>query len=62
MAYNAATLAQVAVYCDTPTGNNGGIWMSGQGPAADASGNIYISTGNGSVGAGGNAWTRRTAR
>jgi hypothetical protein len=56
MAYNAATLAQVAVYCDTPVGNSafpgglGGIWMSGQGPAADPGGNIYLSTGNGAVG------------
>ncbi|PWU16411.1 MAG: hypothetical protein C5B50_13630 [Verrucomicrobia bacterium] len=52
MAYNASTLAQVAVYVDTPTGSNGGIWMSGQGPAADTNGNIYISTGNGTTGAG----------
>jgi hypothetical protein len=49
MSYDAATLTQLAVYCDTPTGNNGGIWMSGQGSAADASGNIYFSTGNGTV-------------
>lgn len=56
MAYDASTLVQVAVYCDTPSsGSNdsqgrGGIWMSGQGPAADASGNIFLITGNGSVG------------
>jgi hypothetical protein len=56
IAYNAATLAQVAAYCDTPNGNSsynsglGGIWMSGQGPPADASGNIFLSTGNGAVG------------
>jgi hypothetical protein len=49
MSYDAATLTQLAVYCDTPTGGQGGIWMSGQGPAADSSGNIYISTGNGTV-------------
>jgi hypothetical protein len=55
MAYNAGTLAQTAVYADTPTGSNGGIWMSGQGPAADPSGNIYLSTGNGTVGVSGNA-------
>jgi hypothetical protein len=49
MSYDAATLTQLAVYCDTPTGNNGGIWMSGQGLAADPSGNVYFSTGNGTV-------------
>jgi hypothetical protein len=50
MSYNASTLAQIATYCDTPTGSQGGIWMSGQGPAADSVGNIFIATGNGSVG------------
>jgi hypothetical protein len=49
MAYNAATLAQVAVFCDTPNGSNGGIWMSGQGPAIDSGGSVYLSTGNGTV-------------
>jgi hypothetical protein len=47
MAYSATTLAQLAVYNDTPNGNAGGIWMSGSGPAADASGNVYVSSGNG---------------
>jgi hypothetical protein len=55
MAYDAATLTQLAVYADTTTGSNGGIWMSGQGAAADANGDIYLSTGNGTVGANGNA-------
>jgi outer membrane protein assembly factor BamB len=32
---------------DTPQGNEGGIWGT-SGPAVDASGNIYVSTGNGS--------------
>jgi hypothetical protein len=49
MSYDPVTLSQLAVYCDTPNGNQAGIWMSGQGPAADSSGNIYLSTGNGSV-------------
>src|SRR5207302_10159238 len=49
MAYSAATLTQVAVYCDTPTGSNGGIWMSGQGLNADTNGNLYLATGNGTV-------------
>ncbi|HSU52674.1 MAG TPA: LamG-like jellyroll fold domain-containing protein [Candidatus Dormibacteraeota bacterium] len=55
MAYDAATLAQLAVYCDTPTGGNGGIWMSGQGLCADSSGNVFLSVGNGTVGVSGNA-------
>jgi hypothetical protein len=50
MAYDAATLQQVAIYCDTPNGSQGGIWMSGAAPAADDEGNIYLSTGNGTVG------------
>ena len=48
--YDAATLQRAVVYNDTPNGVNGGIWMSGQAPAADAGGNLYLSTGNGTVG------------
>ena len=47
MAYNASTLAQVAVFNDTPTGTQGGIWQQGRAPAVDASGNVYVITGNG---------------
>jgi outer membrane protein assembly factor BamB len=47
MAYDAATLEQKAVFNDTPDGNDGGIWASDTGPAADADGNIYVPTGNG---------------
>jgi Concanavalin A-like lectin/glucanases superfamily/IPT/TIG domain len=50
MAYTASTLAQQWVYhtSDPTTGNNGGaIWGSGNGPAVDSSGNIYVETGNG---------------
>lgn len=47
--YNAATLQQVSTWINTPNGSEGGIWMSGQGPCADTNGNIYISSGNGSV-------------
>ncbi len=47
LGYDAASLAQVAVYNTTPDGGLGGVWMAGDGLAADASGNIYYSTGNG---------------
>ena len=47
MSYNADTLAQTSVVNLVPNGNEGGIWMSGAAPAADASGNIYFIVGNG---------------
>ena len=48
--YDMATLEQKIVYNTTPDGYNGGIWMSGAGPALDENGNLYIAVGNGSVG------------
>ncbi len=56
MAYDAKTLAQVAVFNTTSTGSEASIWQSGQGqgqgqgqgPAADAEGDIYAVSGNGS--------------
>ena len=45
--YTNSALQQVSVYNDSANGNEGGIWMSGAGPAADSSGNIYLITGNG---------------
>lgn len=50
LGYDAATLERVVVYNTTPEGSNGGIWMSGQAPAADAQGNLYVAVGNGTVG------------
>ncbi|HVU55411.1 MAG TPA: discoidin domain-containing protein [Puia sp.] len=50
LGYDATTLQQKIVYNTTPGGGQGGIWMSGAGPAADELGNIYLSTGNGTVG------------
>lgn len=47
ISYNAATLLREAVFNESPNGVLGGIWMSGNGPAADAAGNIYFATGNG---------------
>lgn len=50
ISYNAGTLTQDAVYSTEPDATNGffgGIWMSGDGVAADSSGNLYFATGNG---------------
>ena len=52
MGYDATTLAQKVVYNATPTGAAGGMWQSGMGLAADAQGNLYAATGNGTVGVG----------
>ncbi len=48
MSYSPTTLAQQAVINTSANGRQGGIWMSGGGVAADASGDLYFSTGNGS--------------
>jgi hypothetical protein len=50
LGYSATNLQQLYVYCSTPDGSEGGIWMAGEGPSADASGNIYISVANGTTG------------
>jgi len=47
MSYDANTLAQTSVLNLVPNGSEGGIWMAGTAPAADASGNIYFMVGNG---------------
>jgi hypothetical protein len=47
MSYDASTLAQTSVLNLVPNGSEGGIWMAGTAPAADASGNIYFMVGNG---------------
>ena len=46
--YNAQDLQQQKiVFNTTPNGDEGGIWMAGQGPAVDSTGDIYVITGNG---------------
>ncbi len=56
ISYDAATLSQRDVWIDTPEGSEikggglGGIWQSGQGLTADATGNVYLLTGNGPAG------------
>jgi len=45
-AYNTSDLSQAGIWCSTPNGYGGGVWMSGGAPAVDGSGNIYVTTGN----------------
>lgn len=45
--YDEQTLAQTTVLNVTPNGNEGAIWMSGAGLAADDDSNIYFLDGNG---------------
>jgi hypothetical protein len=47
MSYDASSLHQIAVWNAAPNGSAGGIWMSGGGIAADSSGGLFFSTGNG---------------
>jgi hypothetical protein len=47
MAFSADTLKQTYVLNLVPNGSDGGTWMSGAAPAADAAGNIYFIIGNG---------------
>jgi hypothetical protein len=47
MGYSEQTLHQTTVLNITPNGSEGAIWMSGGGPAADASGYIYLLAANG---------------
>ena len=47
IAYNESNLSQSGVLNLTPNGSEGSIWQSGGGLAADAQGNIYALTANG---------------
>ncbi len=53
LGYNASTLSQVMAYNSTPNGEGGGIWQSGDGLAADSSGNLFFVTGDGTFDANG---------
>jgi len=48
MGFDAATLASTASWISTPDGQMGGFWHSGQGLAADAAGDIWAVSSNGS--------------
>ena len=45
--YNSSTITQSWVWHSTDPTNEGALWGSGNGPALDANGNIYVETGNG---------------
>lgn len=45
--YDATTLVLVRQFCASQTGSGAGFWAAGAGPAVDAAGAIYLSTGNG---------------
>lgn len=47
MGFDKASLNRVSVFNSSPNGRQGGIWMSGGAPAADAASNLYVITGNG---------------
>lgn len=49
MAYSESTLQQTAILNLTPNGSDGSVWMSGNGMAADAHGNIYFLDANGTL-------------
>jgi hypothetical protein len=49
MGYSESTLKQTAILNLTPNGNEGSIWMAGDGLAADSSGNIYFLDANGTL-------------
>lgn len=50
MAYEAQSLKQLAVFNTSPNGGEAGVWQSDAGLAADADGNVYAVTGNGTFG------------
>lgn len=45
--YDGAAFTRTAAINVAPNATKGGIWMSGAAPAADANGNLYVSTSNG---------------
>ncbi|MGB0091240.1 MAG: fibronectin type III domain-containing protein, partial [Solirubrobacteraceae bacterium] len=47
LGYNASTLQRVMVHCTTPNGDDGGVWMNGDGVATDSTGSLYFISGDG---------------
>ncbi|HTU36294.1 MAG TPA: hypothetical protein VMF66_21015 [Candidatus Acidoferrum sp.] len=44
---SATTLKRAGTLCLTPNGTEAGMWMTGNGPAVDSAGSIYVLVGNG---------------
>lgn len=47
LGYDGRTLSPTGVFNSTPNAGRGGIWQSGNGPAADEAGDVYVASGNG---------------
>src|SRR5260370_31989283 len=47
IAFDAGTLKQTGAIDLVPNNSGAGMWMGGGGPAADASGHVYVISGNG---------------
>jgi hypothetical protein len=47
MAFDAKTLKRTALFNVTPDGDEGGVWLSDAGFGADAAGNLFVPTANG---------------
>ena len=47
LGFTATNLQQVLIYNAEPNAGKGGIWMNGDGPACDSTGNVYFITGDG---------------
>ncbi len=62
--FDAATLEEVQVFNFSPRGHLASVWQSGGGPAVDASGNLFLVTGNGTYDAnvGGPDWGETVMR
>ena len=50
LGFDPGNLKLVSIFNTDPNGSDAGIWMAGNGPAADAKGELYALTGNGSFG------------
>ena len=51
LAYRADTLAYLGSFNTSPNGGLSGIWMSGEAPAVDTDGSLFLITGNGTFSA-----------